>query len=384
MTEQAKSIRLENTIPPKNAFYEAYLEQDHDGWHISYSNGRIGTPAKAPKRKTNAGLPYEKALKEFEKLVNSKIKTGYKAPENGAEVQGSGFDAELAARAGKETSYVRQGLTEIGLEDLKDLGPGWFVMEKYDGHHRGVVQENGEIQFANKLGLEATAVTHQRIRDAVAAFAQDLPENFHFTCEDMGDHLKIVDVPVHPAVSDATPFSKRNEILRALKQSIELKGGEYAEVLQVAEAVPLEQFVAEGGVERLRNAGAEGLVLLRGDSPYVRGLSKDALKLKFWKTCTVRVASQHGSKRSVGMELLDENDDWKGVGNLTIPASQEIPAIGSLVEVAYLYAYRGGALYQTSFKELRDDVREEDCKISQLWYKGETREEEPALVGMAM
>lgn len=384
MTEQAKSIRLENTIPPKNAFYEAYLEQDHDGWHISYSNGRIGTPAKAPQRKTSAGLPYDKALKEFEKLVNSKIKGGYKAPANGAEAQGSGFDAELAARAGKETSYLPQGLTEIGLDDLATLGPGWFVMEKYDGHHRGVIQEGGQIQFANKLGLESTAATHQRIRDAVAALARNLPEDFQLLCEDMGDYLKLCDLPVHPAVSADTPFSKRHEILRHVGKSIEMMGGEYADVLQVAEAVPLEQFLAEGGVERLRNAGAEGLVIQRGDRPYVRGRSEDALKLKFWNTCTVRVASHHGTKRSVGMELLDDNGDWKGVGNLTIPASQDIPAIGSLVEVEYLYAYRGGALYQTSFKELRDDVREEECKTTQLWYKGETREEEPEPAGMAM
>jgi bifunctional non-homologous end joining protein LigD len=42
-------------------------------------------------------------------------------------------------------------------------------------------------------------------------------------------------------------------------------------------------------------------------------------------------------QRSVGVSLLD-GDDWQPVGNVTVPANQEVPSGGDVVEVRYLYA----------------------------------------------
>jgi bifunctional non-homologous end joining protein LigD len=57
------------------------------------------------------------------------------------------------------------------------------------------------------------------------------------------------------------------------------------------------------------------------------------------------------------------------VGNVTIPPNKEIPALNSIVEVRYLYAYEGGSLYQPTYLGPRDDLRVEDCGIAQLKYK---------------
>jgi len=46
-------------------------------------------------------------------------------------------------------------------------------------------------------------------------------------------------------------------------------------------------------------------------------------------------------------------------------------AVDSIIEVRYLYAYKGGNLYQPTYLGVRDDISFEDCLISQLKYKKE-------------
>lgn len=41
------------------------------------------------------------------------------------------------------------------------------------------------------------------------------------------------------------------------------------------------------------------------------------------------------------------------------------------VEIRYLYAYKGGSLYQPAFLGERDDIPAEECVLSQLKYKPE-------------
>lgn len=53
-------------------------------------------------------------------------------------------------------------------------------------------------------------------------------------------------------------------------------------------------------------------------------------------TVSARVTTING-QRSVGVSLLD-GDDWQPVGNVTVPANQEVPSGGDVVEVRYLYA----------------------------------------------
>jgi bifunctional non-homologous end joining protein LigD len=59
------------------------------------------------------------------------------------------------------------------------------------------------------------------------------------------------------------------------------------------------------------------------------------------------------------------------VGNVTIPPNKDVPAVGSVIEVRYLYAYEGGSLYQPTYKGVRDDVDTEECRMNQLIYKKE-------------
>jgi bifunctional non-homologous end joining protein LigD len=55
-----------------------------------------------------------------------------------------------------------------------------------------------------------------------------------------------------------------------------------------------------------------------------------------------------------------------------IPAKHgRLPVIGTIIEVGYLYAFRGGSLVQSVYKGIRRDVEADSA--AQLQYKGEER-----------
>ena len=62
--------------------------------------------------------------------------------------------------------------------------------------------------------------------------------------------------------------------------------------------------------------------------------------------------------------------------NVTIAPNKAIPAAGALVEIRYLYAYKGGSLYQATYLNERDDIEAGDCVLGQLKYKAEGGEAE--------
>ena len=58
------------------------------------------------------------------------------------------------------------------------------------------------------------------------------------------------------------------------------------------------------------------------------------------------------------------------VGNCTIPTNHPFPETGAFVEIRYLYAFRGGSLYQPVYKGERGDKSETDLYES-LKFKDE-------------
>jgi len=68
--------------------------------------------------------------------------------------------------------------------------------------------------------------------------------------------------------------------------------------------------------------------------------------------------------------MLFNGDKVVPAGNVTIPANHDIPTVGAVVEVRYLYAFKeSGAIYQPVYLGVRDDTRAEECTVDQLKYK---------------
>jgi bifunctional non-homologous end joining protein LigD len=57
-------------------------------------------------------------------------------------------------------------------------------------------------------------------------------------------------------------------------------------------------------------------------------------------------------------------------GNVTIPPNFNVPAVGEVLELRYLYALReSNALYQPVYLGPREDVEHHECVLSQLKFK---------------
>ena len=73
----------------------------------------------------------------------------------------------------------------------------------------------------------------------------------------------------------------------------------------------------------------------------------------------------------MGLEIIMEDNSRYSIGKVTIPPNHKIPNIGDLVEVQYLYAYRGGAIFQPVYKGRRVDSDLTDATIKQIIFKAE-------------
>lgn len=147
----------------------------------------------------------------------------------------------------------------------------------------------------------------------------------------------------------------------------------------------------------LRKTGAEGVVFKRLDAVHSPGRPNsggDQLKFKFYETATVLCGgTAKDGKRSVQMLVLKAPDGHPRaasmpakfraegaipVGNVTIPPNADIPELGSLIEVRYLYAFESGSLYQPTFLCPRTDLVVEDCHAAQLKFKTPAEEDDAA------
>jgi bifunctional non-homologous end joining protein LigD len=128
-------------------------------------------------------------------------------------------------------------------------------------------------------------------------------------------------------------------------------------------------------VKELKKGGAEGVVAKFLDAPYRAGRPNSggsALKFKFVAsaTCLVMLVNE---KRSVQIAVRMGKDKITPVGSVAIPVNHEVPKVGDHIEVRYLYAYRGGSLYQPVYLGKRDDADVDD--VSTLKFKKEENNE---------
>jgi len=126
-------------------------------------------------------------------------------------------------------------------------------------------------------------------------------------------------------------------------------------------------------LQRLRDENAEGIVFKHKDALYTAGRPESGgaqLKFKFKATASIIAGAVNKGKRSVAMWMKDQLG-LVNVGNLTIYPNQTIPKKGEILEVEYLYAFKGGSIFQPVYLGPRDDIDEDGCWITQLKYKQE-------------
>ena len=339
-----------------NKDYLISIDKLEDQWQVNFAYGRHGGTLKADSKSGKVNYTTAKII--YEQLWQERIKKGYKPV-------GAVTDGYVApvTNAREHSGMQPQLLNVISLEEVDEYldSPAWLMQEKHDGRRMMIKFSDGKIISANRQG---------QVSGFPAAVGNDI-QKFRHSCvidgEAIGEHLKIFDILEYDGRDlKNVPYETRLSILAQL-----LGNEDYPAISMVA-----TYGTPEGkrrNYEKLNELEREGVVFKKKDSVYTAGRPNsggDQLKYKFYETCSC-VVSTVNNKRSVGLTVYGENQEAVNVGNVTISPNFDVPSVGDVVEVRYLYAYREGSLYQPVFLGKRDDVRAEECLQKQLKFKAE-------------
>jgi bifunctional non-homologous end joining protein LigD len=312
--------------------------------------------------KTSTPVDFAQAKKIYDKLVKEKTSKGYTPDVSGATYQGT-------ENAGLKSDFIPQLLNPISEDEamllIKDNR--WAVQEKMDGERRAVHAENGNVIGMNRKGLivplpQGIADELQTIATRYGAILVD--------GEIIGDILYVFDLHVYKGEHiHSLPWIERMRLVE-----FALAGCNWVRPVPVAVTTNEKRSLWN----KVKRDHGEGVVLKLSHSIVKQGRPNsggDWLKYKFTESASCYVMEVNSGKRSVKIGLLD-SDRIISVGNVTIPPNQNVPAAGDVVEVEYLYAYKGGSIYQPVYRGKRSDLDISACIAGQLKYKPEGYEEE--------
>lgn len=334
--------------------YQASVEQQGDGYVVQIAYGRRGTTL-ATGTKTPIPVSEAEANRICEKLIRSKIAKGYQPGEEGtAYTVGSQKLTEVRPQ-------LLNPVDDAGLEKL--ISSNAFVLEqKFDGKRLLLRKTSDSLVGINRRGFECGIPT------PIANAVLGLPGDFLIDGEAVGDVCHVFDL-LEADGKDCRSLPYRERLSRLGH----LMRGEKNDSLQW---VPREHFKVPKRIRfrQLRDEGAEGVVFKRLSAPYKPGRPNsggDQFKYKFVATASV-IVTEINACRSVAIGVWDKGT-LKSAGNVTIPPNLSVPAVGSIVEVRYLYAMPGsGALFQPVYLGERDDIDATECTSRQLKFKAES------------
>ena len=334
------------------AINQAEADQAEGGYTVTFAFGRRGNALTAG-TKTSAPVPLEKAQQIYDKLIAEKTAKGYTPDGSGAAFAMTDYEGRMS---GLHPQLLNSIGEEAALRHVED--DAWCMQEKFDGKRIMVAVSGGKAEGSNRKGLYVSMP--QEISDGLAC----LPP-CELDGELLGGRYVAFDLlRLGGADLRDRPYQERHDLLaKTITPCAEVRLSETAWTGAAKRAM----------YDRIAAAGGEGVVFKRVDGKRVAGRPASGgsqVKCKFYATCTCLVTAQN-DQRSVRLSLLDGAGKAVGVGNVTIPSNKVIPQAGALVEIRYLYAYKGGSLYQPAYLGERDDLATEDCVLSQLKFKAE-------------
>lgn len=333
--------------------YHARIEAKDEGFVVNFAFGRRGA-ALSTGTKTSSPTTLEAATKIFDKIVAEKKAKGYTPSADGKAFA-------MTDKAGNVSGLLPQLLNPIDEADVNRYltDDAWVMEEKHDGRRLMVRVAGGAVEGANRKGLLVSLP--QEIEDALTG-----GEDCVLDGELVGAKFYVFDV-----------LSYAGE---------DLSGRGYLQRVEVRKGIPFTNRAAVDAVEtfvgtemktaafaRLQAAEKEGVVFKSADAAYKVGrppAGGTQIKYKFYATCSAVVGTVN-PQRSVGLLL-----DGVSVGKVTIPANFAIPNVRDVVEVRYLYYNPQGALYQSVYLGVRDDIDAAECTLSQLKHKSKDSDDE--------
>lgn len=348
---------------------------------VAHYGRRFGPLTVAPKGTFRTA---DDAAKKFNSLVREKSAKGYELVES--------VSTDSLAQPGSTPSappFVPSApprprcvlLNAVSSDSVRGLldAPEWALQPKIDGQRLLVeIAEDGTIRGFNRRGVEVTVPAN--IVEGLDGFPTGVTYDGEITGGADGQVFHIFDV-----VDENLTFQQRTEALERVfgRQEGRPPAGR---LLTPYRQEALEGIVGQNGngsvrlvrtyidrsfkrdvLKTLALTSREGVVFKRLDARYTVGRPNSGgsyLKHKFVQSATCQVLRVN-NQRSVEIGLVGPGSrPSRSCGNVTIPANHEIPAVGQLVEVQYLYANpvvsdfsRGSAtLYQPVYLGVRDDA----------------------------
>ena len=332
--------------------YHAAINAVDGGYTVTFAFGRRGSALTAG-TKTTSPVTLEKAQQIYDKLLAEKTAKGYTPAGAGTPFAATGNESRVSGLVPQLLNSVDEQAAQALLAD-----DAWCLQEKFDGKRIMVSVKSGQIEGSNRKGLCVSMP--QEVVDSMA----HLPD-CELDGELLGDTYVVFDVlKLDTGDLRSSPYRTRYEVLHDL---LRLSFGPNACVAETA----WDTAGKKAFYDRIAAAGGEGVVFKKISGHSVAGRPASGgsqVKYKFYATCTCLVAAQN-DQRSVKLSLRDASGSAVEIGNVTIPINKAVPPVGALVEVRYLYAYKGGSLYQPAYLGERNDLDETDCAFGQLKFK---------------
>ncbi len=354
-TNVLESVELRYQEGTSDKVYLVSLESSGNGYVVNYGYGRrdgtlnTGTKTKSP-------VDIAKADNIYRKLVKSKQSKGYWIYRNG------GSRITVADSVKEDTGIYPQlsvAVTEDEYQVLLSSGR-WCVQQKHDGRRMMVRKDpDNTVTCINRTGKITSCP------EVVLAELVGIPGSYIIDGELVGDTYFVFDIIKYCGIClRGYRYMDRLKMLGNLLSGMPY-GGPVSQVITVTGYDGKPKFV-----EEMRAANREGVVFKNLFAEWYPGRPSRggaSMKFKFWESCSCIVLGVNPDRRSVVVGL-----DGVSIGNVTIPPNHEVPDVGSVVEVRYLYvAGKGGSLYQPVYLGVRNDVMPTECTFERqaLKYK---------------
>lgn len=335
--------------------YHVQLEQvTPTDYLVNFQYGRRDASLTAG-TKTSKPVSRDKAQAIYDKLVREKTAKGYSPGSEGARYQQTTYEERVSGLRPQLLNSIDEAEVESYLTSSK-----WWMQEKKDGRRVQILKRDGIVVGSNKLGLviplpEPVAVAVHELPEATLALDGEMIGSTYYCFDlmrnDRGDLSSSAYADRYTALSSVIPADRVGSIM----------------LVQTAQTSKDKRIM----LETLRHTNAEGVVFKDLAAHYVPGRPANGgtqLKYKFTATGSFIVHTIN-EKRSVGIGLLDANGRLIESGNVTIPIGLALQS-DNIIEVRYLYAMLNShKLFQPVFCGVRDDIRRDECRLTQLKYQ---------------
>ncbi len=348
-TPNVNRVELYFSRGTSNKIYIVKMEPSQEGFLVNFEYGRIGATLQHG-TKTSKGLPKAEAWKLFEKLVNEKIAKGYTLKNDDTtmdNVADTGIYCQLLNPIEDVEPFLKDG--------------AWVAQQKFDGKRILLKIENGKAIGINRRGL--VCPIPESLTKGVEELAQENGDTV-LDGELIGEVYYAFDILMSKE-KDIRELAYEERLIHLYNLITANRGAKVVHSPQTIKAVTtaLSEEGKRSLLLDLQKQGLEGIVFKRRDAPYGAGRPHSGgpqLKFKFQEETTCLVKEVNPTKRSVSLSLRGDDGAVVDVGNCAIPVNKDIPNPGDCVDVRYLYAYKGGSLYQPFYKGVRDDKETAD------------------------